>query len=255
MDHQTSLGHNRTGIQMSPVDSARMKAGADETPMDGADPQDYVRVRQGYIDDKGLGTVPPPGTLKGVASSGVEMLTGKRPQTLVDKLGERLAFERGGVRLYDSLLAKCEGSPDSVPDEAIRQLRRFRDEEVQHLRLVITAIESLGADPTAQTPCADLVGVESMGLVQAMNDPRTNVLQSLHVMLDAEVLDNAAWDMLVELARATGHDDLADGFAIAVQQEADHLIHLRALVSRLTLADAHAGSPNAASMDTASEAH
>ncbi len=252
MEHQTTLGRNRTGIQMSPVDAARMKTGADEALIDsGADPQELLRVRQDYVDDEGLGSVPPPGTMKGVAQSGMDMLTGKRPQTFIDKLGERLAFERGGVRLYEGLLAKCTASFADLPADTLEMLQRFRDQEAQHLHLVIDALESLGADPTAQTPCADLVGVESMGLVQAMNDPRTNVLQSLHVMLDAEVLDNAGWEMLIELARAIGHDDVADGFALAMEQEADHLIQLRALVSKMTVSDAQAGSPD---LGSASEA-
>ena len=144
------------------------------------------------------------------------------------------------MRLYDTLLGKCEAWPDSVPEDALSELRRFRDEEAQHFLLVKEAIEQIGADPTAQTPCADLVGVESMGLVQAMNDPRTNLLQSLHVMLDAELLDNAGWEMLVELARSVGQDDIAKKFEAAMHQEATHLIRLRTLVSELTAADAGA---------------
>ena len=102
------------------------------------------------------------------------------------------------------------------------------------MMMVVDAIRQLGADPTAQTPCADLVGVESMGLVQAMNDPRTSLVQSLHVMLDAELLDNAGWEMLIDLANRSGHADIAKQFAVALQQEARHLAHVRALVERLT---------------------
>jgi ferritin-like protein len=242
MQHQTSLGANRTGIQMSPVDAERMQTSADATPIDGGDADGYLRVRQDYIDDdEGLGSVPPPGTLKGLAKSGLQMATGKRPQALVDKLGERLAFERGGVRLYDTLLAKCEAAVDGLSAETLTELRRFRNEEAQHMQLVVSAIERLGADPTAQTPSADLVGVEAMGLVQAMNDPRTNVLQSLHVMLDAEVLDNSAWNLLIELVQAMGQDEIAEDFALAQQQEAVHLTRLRELVSTMTVSDASAG--------------
>jgi rubrerythrin len=238
MEHQTTLGHNRTGVQMSPIDAARMKSGADAMIPEAGDGEDHLRVRQSYSIDGGLGTVPVPATATGVLKSGAQMLTGKRPQVLVDKLGERVAFERGGVRLYETLIAKCDATPQTVSVEVLTELRRFRNEEAEHMRLVVAAIEQIGADPTAQTPCADLVGVESLGLVQAMNDPRTTILQSLHVMLDAELLDNAAWEMLIELTRAAGHDDIATGFEAALQQENEHLIRLRALVSGLTMADA-----------------
>ncbi|MCW7541638.1 hypothetical protein OOT46_27950 [Aquabacterium sp. A7-Y] len=103
--------------------------------------------------------------------------------------------------------------------------------------IVVEALRSLGADPTAQTPCADLVGVESLGLVQAMNDPRTSVQQGLHVMLDAELLDNAGWDLLARLARAAGHDEIAEGFDDALRQEAVHPAQLRSWVELMTLGD------------------
>ena len=84
------------------------------------------------------------------------------------------------------------------------------------------------------------MGVQSLGLVQAMSDPRTSLLQGLQVMLDAELIDNASWELLVRLARSGGHDAIADRFGIAVQQEAVHLRTLKDLVGRLTLVDAGA---------------
>ncbi|KQW43272.1 MULTISPECIES: ferritin-like domain-containing protein [unclassified Roseateles] len=253
MDTRTHLGHNRTGIQMSPMDTAAMRHGADEIA-DAIEPTDVdaellsadvrgdladAQLRESYASEAdGLGSVPMPATLTGVAKSGVDMLTGKRPQVLMDKLGERLAFERGGVRLYDGLLVKCRTAMGVLGDGEIAMLQRFRDQEAQHFELVASALVDLGGDPTAQTPSADLVGTESMGLVQAMNDPRTSLLQSLHVMLDAELIDNASWDLLGRLARSAGHDALAERFEIAVQQEALHLRTLTELVGRLTLADA-----------------
>jgi hypothetical protein len=75
-----------------------------------------------------------------------------------------------------------------------------------------------------------------------MNDPRTSCLQSLHVMLDAELIDNAGWELLIQLARAAGHENIAERFQHAMQQEAHHLATLRDLVARLTLEDAGAES-------------
>lgn len=243
MHTETHLGRNRTGIQMSPFETTDAeRSQRDYGPMPDEEAREDLAVRRDYADananDGGFGSVPVPATMKGVMASGVDMMTGKRPQTLVDKLGERLAFERGGVRLYDSLLVKCAASPSAIDATELEMLRHFRDEEAQHMTLVKQAIEQLGCDPTAQTPCADLVGVQSMGMVQAMNDPRSSVLQALHVMLDAELIDNAAWEMLIELGQATGHDKLVGSFDTAARQEAVHLEHLRQLVGRLTLEDA-----------------
>ena len=256
METRTRLGHNRTGVQMSPFDTAEMRQGADEIA--GAiEPQNAAQdaapltaatragladaqLRQLYAGEagEGLGSVPLPGTLTGVAQSGLDMLTGKRPQVLMDKLGERLAFERGGTRLYDALLVKCGATAHGLSAEEVALLQRFRDEEARHFSLVADALRQLGGDPTAQTPCADLVGIESMGLVQAMNDPRTSFLQSLHVMLDAELIDNAAWELLIQLAENAGHPSIAERFQAAVREEEVHLRTLTELVGRLTLRDA-----------------
>lgn len=241
METKTPLGMNRTGIQMSPLDAADMQAGLDEFGAPISAERGDMEIRQAYADaSEGLGSVPPPGTLKGVVKSGVDMVTGKRPQVLIDKLGERLAFERGGVRIYDTLLAKCRAMPGLLSPDEVQTLMLFRQQEREHLLLVVQALTTLGADPTAQTPCADLVGVKSMGLVQAINDPRTSLVQSLSVVMDAELIDNAGWDMLTELARAAGHKDIADDFAVALQQEAQHLLQVTRLVKRLTMADASA---------------
>jgi hypothetical protein len=201
-----------------------------------------AQLRESYVAEAdALGSVPVPATLTGVAASGFDMLKGKRPQVLMDKLGERIAFERGGVRLYDALLVKCRALADGgLDDEEVALLERYRGQEAEHFALVVEAMEELGGDPSARTPCADLAGIQSMGLVQAMNDPRTTVLQSLHVMLVGELVDNAAWDLLIRLARNAGHENIAERFDLAMRQEAEHLMTLNALVARLTLAEAGA---------------
>jgi len=256
MDTKTPLGLNRTGTQTSPLHSAAMLRGADDIA-DAIEPTEVdaelvnadtrgdladAQLRESYASQSdGLGSVPLPATLTGVAKSGVALLAGKRPQVLMDKLGERLAFERAGVRLYDALLVKCAADDSGLQDGELSMLRYFRDQEAQHFELVAKALTELGADPTAQTPCADLVGVEGAGLVQAMNDPRTSLPQALHVMLDAELIDNAGWELLIRLARAAGHAGLAEGFEAALQQEAAHLRTLKDMVGRLTLKDAGVG--------------
>src|SRR5689334_396672 len=107
MKEHVPLGVNRTGVQMSPVDAQAMQkpepvANAQIPP---GDETALAEMRRAYIEQSDeVGSVPVPGTLKGVITSGVQMLTGKQPQLLLDKLGERLAFERTGTRLYDALI-------------------------------------------------------------------------------------------------------------------------------------------------------
>jgi len=150
---------------------------------------------------------------------------------LIDKLGERLAFERSGVRLYDAMIAKAKalGTADS---DLIPVLQHIRDEEFEHMNMVREAIETLGADPTAVTPCADVAGVKAMGVLQVLTDPRTNLAQGMGALLTIELEDNAAWELLIELAEAGGHPNIAKSFQKAKDQEDDHLVKIKTLVRR-----------------------
>jgi rubrerythrin len=227
MAHQTEhLGMNRTGVQMSPIDTAAMQD-SDNAPIRGApgDERALLDAREAVIVNAGgIGSMPLPGTLAGAVSMGMHMLKGDRPQILLDKLGERLAFERTGTRLYDALLAKrdvMQGCPAGMTRDHVADIRR---DEARHFLLLKDAIESLGGDPTAQTPGADVAGVESMGLVQVLGDPRTSLAQSLHALLTAELADRAGWETLIALAGEAGQEDLVAGFTLALEDEHRHLV-------------------------------
>jgi rubrerythrin len=241
MENRTELGMNRTGMQMSPVGQSRMREVTEMTqPTSEGDASAIAELRATYIaESDALGTVPPPGTIKGVVKSGAQVLLGgKRPQAFIDKLGERLAFERTGTRLYEALIGKCEAPHEGPEVVDIEQLRHFCREEAEHFALVKECIEKLGADPTAQTPCADLAGVEGMGLMQVVTDPKTSIVQSLHAILVAELTDNAAWEELVALAREMGQDDMAVKFEEAASHEAEHLEAVKRWHLEATLQDA-----------------
>jgi rubrerythrin len=217
MAQQTEhLGMNRTGVQMSPIDTAAMQ-GSDNAPIRGApgDERALLDAREAVIIAAGdIGSMPVPGT---------SPLKGDRPQILLDKLGERLAVERTGTRLYDALLAKCDVMRDAPAGMTRDHVADIRRDEARHFLLLKDAIESLGGDPTAQTPGADVAGVESQGLVQVLGDPRTNLAQSLHAVLTAELADRAGWETLIMLAGEAGQDDLVAGFTLALEDEHRHL--------------------------------
>ncbi len=226
MKEQVPTGMNRTGVQMSPFDTAALERDIQSLmPPASGDPAQIARVRNDYISDADqLGSVPPPGTVKGMMTTGTAALMGNEPQLLLDKLGERLAFERTGVRLYDALIDKVDAleraGTSTVPLPILIQIR---EEEAQHFALVAKAIQGLGGDPTVQTPCADLAGIESAGLQQAVADPRTTAAQALHAVLIAEMADNNGWELLIALAESQGHDSMAADFTAALDNERDHL--------------------------------
>lgn len=224
--HTEHIGMNRTGIQMSPIDSKAM-TDVDPDLMEGneGDNSPMAELRSPYIlEADTLGSVPLPGTVTGMVSIGAQMLKGESPQILLDKLGERLAFERTGTRLYDALIAKCEVLLDDIEiSMTIEDLEDIREDEARHFLMVADAIDALGGDPTSQTPSADLCGVESMGLVQVLNDPRTSIAQSLHAIVTAELSDKAGWETLTALADEHGLTDMVTNFTAALNDEREHL--------------------------------
>jgi bacterioferritin (cytochrome b1) len=227
MKDPTSLGHNRTGLQVSPLHGELLTETAqreiDRTLIDSPESTLLAEMRRDYINDaEALGSIPPPATMKGMAKSGAGAITNKRLHVFVDKMAERLAYERGGTRLYDAALVKAIALAEGTPVN-IERMKQIRAQEADHANLLSDAIESVGADPTAQTPCADLVGVQAMGLMQSITDPRTSLVQTLSSLLAAELIDVASWELLARLARDMGQDAIANRFEDALAHETQHL--------------------------------
>lgn len=226
---QTELGRNRTGAATSPKLTQEMIAGAQEfAPTPNGDDNIIARVREEYARDaEPLGSVPPPATLKGAAKTALRGARGLRPTQFIDKLGERLAFERTGVRLYGALLSKFDafGGFDGGPTR--EALVDIMNEEYQHFTLLSNAVAQLGGDPTVVTPSADLHATMSAGVMTVMVDPRTTFTQCLEAALIAELADNAAWEVLSELATQNGEDALASQFEVARSEEEVHLENVK----------------------------
>lgn len=237
MTKDTKMGSNRTGLQTSPKDAKELVSAANSvSPTSSAVAESAAAIRARYVRDgaEGLGSMPPPGTLNGMLKSGMDMMTGDRSHALLDKMGERLAFERGGTRLYDAVLAKYDALSDTK-GVSRDELQHMRDEEASHFQLVADAIEELGGDPTAQTPCADVVGMQSAGLVQSVSEPRTTLAQCLTSLLIAELADNAGWELLIALCKESGHGGIADRFEQAAREEAVHLQQVQAWCQALAM--------------------
>jgi hypothetical protein len=88
-------------------------------------------------------------------------------------------------------------------------------------------MEQLGADPTAMTPSADLASVQSSGVMQVVNDPRTDLGECLEAILTAELVDNDGWSLLTRLAEQIGQTEMAEKFRTAKEEEDEHLASVR----------------------------
>ena len=164
----------------------------------------------------------------GVEATATDKLEASQSAVFLDLLGDRLASERTGIRLYHALLVKLEIDHAHPGGPTTEQLERIRDEETEHLMLVGDAIDALGGHPTAVPPSADVISVAGSGWVQLMSDPHTTWRDSLKVMLTAELVNNDAWRVLVDLADGLGQSQMAAGFRLALGDEEDHLVQVRA---------------------------
>lgn len=225
------LGLNRTGIDMSPVDSKELQSEADRTPPSSeGSAENLLNMRSPDIREaERLGSVPPPGTAKGLMSATIQKLSGNKIELLINKMGERLAFERAGTRLYDGLINKCMARGPEKAKDALETLMRIRDEEASHFVLLRDSMREMGVDPTSMTPDADVSGVMSQGIHHVIFDPRTNLSQGIHAILVAEMTDNEGWELLISLSREMGFSEMADRFQAALDAEGEHLLTMRKL--------------------------
>jgi rubrerythrin len=235
------IGKNRTGIAMSPMDAKRMMEVAEGAHLTPGSIDELEKLRIDCVRSAApVGSVPPPATVRGVAKSGLKALKGERAQTFMDRMGARIAFERTGVRVYESLLVKCRAASDGA-SAWYADLQHFCEEEREHFHMLCECMRTLGGDPTAMTPAADVEAVESEGIVKVVADPMTDVTQSLHAVLVAELADNDAWRNLIEMAREIGQDDMVAQFEEALRQEDEHLAGIREIYKQASMKQLHVG--------------
>jgi bacterioferritin (cytochrome b1) len=224
---------NRTGVQTSPEMARELIEGAAAAiPSSEGGLEAIAEYRGEYIQEGfPIGSLPTLPVSQEVRADddAVGMAV------LLDKLSERLAFERMGTRLYDVLINKVEVMGESSPGPKLADLQKIRDEELRHFLLLTTVVTELGGDPTVQSPCADVATVASLGIMQVLTDPRTNVTQCLQAILTAELTDNDGWRMLINLTDTLGFAELAVGFQDALKNEEEHLANIRIWLSEKVL--------------------
>jgi rubrerythrin len=233
MNQRSTLGTNRTGSAAAPQRAEEMLAGMEEFPPSSqGSAEDVAQVRVAYAREaEPLSSVPLPADLKGNGKSTAKAATGEQLLLLVDKLGERLAFERTGTRLYEALVSKHEAFGSFTGGPSRGDLEHVREEEYRHSTMLQSVIEQLGGDPTTVTPSANLQATAAHGIQKVVVDPRTTLLQSLEAALVAELTDNACWEALIELAQGAGEDALVQPFQEALKNEQDHLDKVQAWVA------------------------
>jgi rubrerythrin len=142
---------------------------------------------------------------------------------LVDKLCERLAAETGGVEIYQAALDKL-----SDPD-AIARLEKFARDELAHRHLLTAYLDKLGVEDRATTS-ARLARLETDALVRIVAEAETPA-QVLNVLLMFELMDENAWEMIIDLGRDIQDEEMVRTLNAALRDEKEHLRGVRGLVA------------------------
>lgn len=230
MNQNATAGTNLTGLVAAPQRSQEMLTGTEEFPPSSeGSAEDLALVRIAYAKEvEPLGSMPPLVHGEGKGKSAAKAVKGEQLLLFMDKLGERLAFERTGTRLYEALVSKHDAFGSFTGGPSREALEHIRQEEYQHFTLLQSVIEQLDGDPTAVTPSANLHATAAHGIQMVIVDPRTTLLQSLEAILIAELADNACWGALIALAQEAGKDTFVQQFQEALGNEQDHLDKVQA---------------------------
>jgi hypothetical protein len=216
LETSTTSGTNHTGLAPHGDVLARMIEGASEfPPTSSGGPAGIAEVR---IDYARAGE--PPATMPATPVAPARL-------PLLDRLGARMQFERTGARLYDALISKLDayGSFDGGPSR--HELLQIREQELGHALLTQELVGSIGGDPTAVTPGANLQATASQGIACVLLDPRTSLIDCLEAMLIIELVDQDSWGMLARIAEPLGDAGMMSRITQAQEVELEHLAKLR----------------------------
>jgi bacterioferritin (cytochrome b1) len=156
-------------------------------------------------------------------------LAAKNRDKVIDLLNERLTFERSGVKLYDAILANMRSSSSADVARMLPSMTEHRNHEKEHEEWLEEQIRALGGDAHGKTEMSRLVTAESSGVEEVVLRDK-DLGHQLHALLTAELVDNAGWELLLELA-----DDADDAvarreFRKRLHEEEEHLIFVRRAV-------------------------
>ncbi len=163
----------------------------------------------------------------------MDKLAQKNKDKVLDVLTERCCFERASVKLYDKVLERMRSAKDSMFGRMLEAMQEHRDQEKQHEEWLEEFIRQLGGDDQQPSEKARLVAEMSKGIEQViMSDPELPHL--FQALLAAELVDNAGWDLLVELADEADDRAAVKDFKRCLHEEEEHLILMREVMAKLS---------------------
>jgi bacterioferritin (cytochrome b1) len=163
----------------------------------------------------------------------MQKLVQRNRDKVVDMLNERLTFERSTVRLYDKIIEEMRNSKEPQIARMIDTMQEYRDQEKEHEEWLEEQIRACGADPHAETDHSRLIKTESKGVEEVILKGDGQIPHLFHALLAGELVDNAGWDLLVEIADEADDSKAKREFKKRLHEEEEHLDFMRRAVEKL----------------------
>src|SRR5262249_13727988 len=140
----------------------------------------------------------------------------------------------GAVQIYQAILDKPAIAQMEEP-AVVQRLRQFQRDEVRHCEILRGYLERLGVTDT-DTPSARLATHEAEAFLKLIGEAETS-LQLLNILLTIEMMDENAWELLVNLGRdlqpSEAAEEIVATFNVALRDEKEHLRGVRGLVAQV----------------------
>ena len=149
---------------------------------------------------------------------------------LHELLYQGLETELGGVKVYETAL-KC-----AVNEDLRKEWTEYHEETTTHVQVMTNLIETLGLDPSTQTPGRKVVAHLGASLVQAMEmalaagDPVAAELVACECVVLAETKDHSNWELIGHLAKNGKGEEtkaLQQAYDAVEEDEDHHLYHTK----------------------------
>jgi len=157
-------------------------------------------------------------------------LAAKNLDKLLDLLNERLTFEREAFKLYDAVVQNMQAASSPEVGRMLPTMKEHRDQEKEHEEWLEAQIRSLGGDAHARTEMGELISAECAGVDKVVTTDK-NLVHQLHALLTAELIDNAGWELLLELADDADDREARCDFRKRLHEEEEHLTFVRRAIT------------------------
>ena len=147
----------------------------------------------------------------------------------VQKVADRLAFERGETRLYSLAINRLQNSSKSSHQEIIDLLKVNRQNEENHAALVKEALRSRDPGALESWELFDGVNLAYRGFFETIVNPHSDLPRIIQILFFAKLADHAEWEILIHLAQKVSEEKRMSQFEEALTEELKQLSVLKQL--------------------------